>query len=226
MMRLYSYWRSSSAWRVRIALHVKQIDYVTVPVHLVADGGAQHEPGYVSKNPMAQVPLLEIDVTPQGSSLGDVTEVHRISQSMAILAYLEEGWPAPALLPSEPYRRARVRQLAYLISSGIQPLQNLSVLQHLEGDLGQDRKAWAQRFIERGLSAYEGSSRGIRGLFSVGDEPSWADLCLIPQLYNARRFEVDLSKLSPLIDIERRCQALTPFQQAHPDRQIDAPAPK
>ncbi|ACY19022.1 maleylacetoacetate isomerase [Haliangium ochraceum] len=224
MMRLYAYWRSSCSWRVRLALAIKEVEHVVVPVHLVKDGGEQHGGAYIAKNPMAQVPLLEIDEAPLGSPLGEGSTVHRIAQSMAILAFLEERYPEPALLPEDIYARARARELAELVSSGIQPLQNLGVLQHLSEQLGQDSKAWSQRWIMRGLVAFEEASRGLRGRYSVGDELSWADLCLIPQMYNARRFGVDLTRVPALVDIERRCAELPAFQRAHPDAQPDAPA--
>jgi maleylpyruvate isomerase len=218
MMKLYSYWRSTCSWRVRIALQWKSLPHEIVPVHLIAEGGQQHGAEYLAKNPMAQVPLLEETVAEGAES------VWRIGQSMAILAYLEERYPQPALLPDDVFQRAMVRQLADLVSSGIQPLQNLSVLNHLS-DLGQDSKAWSQRWIHRGLLAFDQTSRQTRGAFCVGDRVSWADVCLIPQLYNARRFGVDLSEVPALVAIEARCEALEAFQRAHPDRQVDAPAP-
>lgn len=215
MIKLYSYWRSSCSWRVRIALHWKGVAHEIVPVHLLADGGQQRQPEYRAKNPMAQVPLLEIE---------DGGAIQRIGQSLAILAYLEERFPEPALLPADPYLRARARQLAELVASGIQPLQNLSVTQHLDA-LGQDSKAWLQHWVGRGLAAFEETARETRGEFCVGDQVSWADLCLIPQLYGARRYGIDLSGMPALLAIEERCQALEPFRRAHPDQQVDAPAP-
>lgn len=220
MIKLYSYWRSTCSWRVRIALQWKELTHEIVPVHLVADGGQQHGAEYLAKNPMAQVPLLE----ETGASAGGAETVWRLGQSLAILAYLEERYPEPALLPGDIHQRAMVRQLAELVSSGIQPLQNLSVLNHLT-ELGQDSKAWSQRWIHRGLLAFDRTSRQTRGDFCVGDRLSWADVCLIPQLYNARRFGVDLSEVPALLAIEARCEALEAFQRAHADRQVDAPAP-
>lgn len=213
MMKLYSYWRSTCSWRVRIALQWKELAHEIVPVHLVADGGQQHRAEYLAKNPMAQVPLLEVT---------DAGGEWRLGQSLAILAYLEERFPEPALLPDDIAQRAMVRQLAELVSSGIQPLQNLGVLNHLT-ELGQDSKAWSQRWIRRGLLAFDQTARQSRGAFCVGDRVSWADVCLIPQLYNARRFGVELSEMPALLEIEARCEALEAFQRAHPDRQVDAP---
>jgi maleylpyruvate isomerase len=214
MMKLYSYWRSTSSWRVRIALHWKGIAHEIVPVHLLADGGQQHQAEYRARNPMAQVPLLEIDQD----------GVQRIGQSLAILAYLEERFPEPALLPGDPYLRARARQLADLVASGIQPLQNLAVTQHLD-QLGQDSKAWLRHWVGRGIRAFDETARETRAAFCVGDQVSWADLCLIPQLYSARRFGVDLSEVPALLAIEERCLAIEAFRRAGPDQQVDAPAP-
>jgi maleylpyruvate isomerase len=219
MIKLYSYWRSTSSWRVRIALHWKGIAHEIVPVHLLADGGQQRQAEYRAKNPMAQVPLLEIDQ----SSTAPGT-VQRIGQSMAILAYLEERFPEPALLPGDPYLRARVRQLAELVASGIQPLQNLSVTQHLD-ELGQDSKAWLRHWVGRGIVAFDQTAAETRGSFCVGDQVSWADVCLIPQLYSARRFGIDLSQVPAHLAIEERCQAMEAFRRAGPDQQVDAPAP-
>jgi maleylpyruvate isomerase len=232
-MKLYSYWRSSCAWRVRIALHWKGIAHQIVPVHLLADGGQQRQADYTVRNPMAQVPLLEIEPEPHdpaqpgaqhGAQPGVQRGVQRIGQSLAILGYLEERFPEPALVPGDPYLRARARQLAELVASGIQPLQNLSVTQHLD-QLGQDSKAWLQHWVGRGMRAFDDTARDTRGEFCVGDQVSWADLCLIPQLYSARRFGIDLTEVPALLAIEERCQALDAFQRAAPEQQADAPAP-
>ena len=219
MMKLYSYWRSTSSWRVRIALHWKGIAHEIVPVHLLADGGQQRQADYRAKNPMAQVPLLEI-LDGDAAQFG----VRRIGQSMAILAYLEERFPEPALLPGDPYLRARVRQLAELVASGIQPLQNLSVTQYLD-EQGQDSKAWLRHWVGHGIVAFDETARETRGSFCVGDQVSWADVCLIPQLYSARRFGIDLAQVPALLAIEERCQAMEAFRRASPDQQVDAPGP-
>ncbi len=210
-MKLYGYWRSSSAWRVRIGLGLKGIDYVNEPVHLVADGGRQHSASHLARNPMAQVPVLEVE--------HDGTTVY-LSQSLAILTYLDAVQPAPPLVPSEPLARARAWQYAEVINAGIQPLQNLAVLKRIEA-LGGDRGAWGRRVIDRGLVAIEQQLSG-RTAFLVGDHPTVADLCLVPQLYNARRFGLDLESYPALLAIEARCQALPAFEAAHPDRQPDA----
>lgn len=228
MMKLYSYWRSTSSWRVRIALNWKEIAHEIVPVHLLEDGGQQHQAEYRARNPMAQVPLLEIDGDgPDGEAgrPGGVQRgVQRIGQSLAILAYLEDRFPDPALLPSDPYLRARAHQLAELVASGIQPLQNLAVTQHLD-QLGQDSKAWLRHWVGRGIRAFDETARETRATFCVGERVSWADLCLIPQLYSARRFGVDLSDVPALLAIEERCLEIEAFRRAGPDQQIDAPAP-
>lgn len=212
-MKLYGYWRSSSAWRVRIALHHKQLSFENIPVHLVNDGGQQRKPEHTARNPMAQVPVLAVE------HLG---EEHHLSQSLAILEYLEETHPEPALLPRDPVQRAKARQLAEMVNSGIQPLQNLRVLVALQSTYGVDRLVWGRSVIADGLAAVEAVAQHTSGAFLVGDTPSFADLCLVPQLYNARRFSVDLEPLPTLRAIEARCEALPAFAAAHPSQQPDA----
>lgn len=212
-MKLYGYWRSSCSWRVRISLNLKGLSYEDVPVHLVKDGGEQHGEAHRARNPMRTVPTLE--VTEGG-------RVHHLSQSLAILEYLEERHPSPALLPAEPLARARVRMLAEMVNSGIQPLQNLSVLQRLKGELRADEKAWSAYWIQRGLEALQVAVQETAGTYCVGEAVSLADLCLVPQLYNARRFGVDLEPFGLLTRIESACAGLPAFQAAHPDRQPDA----
>jgi maleylpyruvate isomerase len=212
-VRLYGYWRSSCSWRVRLALEFKGLAYEYVPVHLVKDGGEQHSEAHRARNPMRTVPTLE---------LSEGGRVHHLSQSLAILEYLEERHPSPALLPAEPLARARVRMLAEMVNSGIQPLQNLSVLQRLEHELKADEKAWSVYWLERGLTALQAAVEPTAGTYCVGDAVSFADLCLVPQLYNARRFGVDLEPHGVLTRIEAACALLPAFQAAHPDRQPDA----
>ncbi len=207
-MKLFTYWRSSSSWRVRIALEYKGLDYEYIPVHLVNAGGEQHQIEHLAKNAMAQIPVLEV---------GDVY----ISQSMAIFEYLEEMFPEPSLLPEDPVMRAYTRQLAEIVNSGIQPLQNLSVIQRLKS-MDIDPKPWCQHFIRMGLLAYQDLSKACGGQFSCGDAVTWADACLIPQLYNARRFELDFSEFEYLSAIEEKLSALEPFINAHASRQPDA----
>ncbi len=212
-MRLYGYWRSSSTWRVRIALAHKGLDYEHVPVHLLEDGGHQRKPEYTVKNPAAQVPLLEWE---EGG------QTRRLAQSMAILDYLERTHPEPALLPADPYLRARAIELAEIVNAGIQPMQNLSLLQRVVQDFGADKLAWGRGYIEKGLAALQTRASDVAGDFLVGDQLTWADLLLVPQLYNARRFQVDLEPLELLTRIEARCAELPAFAAAHPDQMPDA----
>lgn len=211
--KLYGYWRSSCSYRVRIALGLKGIAYETVPVHLLKDGGQQRADAYRARNPMAQVPLLEIEHEP-----GLVVE---LTQSVAILEYLEERFPQPALLPSCAYLRARVRKCVEIVNSGVQPLQNLSLLGELKR-LGGDAAAFAKAANERGLAALEAEAESAGGAFMIGDELTLADVMLVPQVYSARRFGVDLAAYPTLASIDARLAELPAFAAAHPDRQPDA----
>lgn len=212
-MKLHGYWRSSCTWRVRIALHYKGAPFEYCPVNLLSGSGEQHRDDYRRKNPMEQVPALEIVEDGVTRCLG---------QSLAILEWLEERFPEPPLLPRSSYLRARTRQLAEIINSGTQPFQNLTVAKLVKHELGGDSTAFARRFIEKGLSAFQAVAEEVTGRYSVGDEPSLADLCLIPQLYGARRHSVDLGAFPLLQGIEERCMQLPAFQAAHADKQIDA----
>lgn len=211
-MILYDYWRSSSAWRVRIALHFKGIAFERRVVNLSPNAGEQHTPEFRALNPSGQVPVL---IPEEGA--------RPIAQSMAILAYLEERFPAPPLLPplDDPWRRARARQLAEIVNSGIQPFQNLAVLTRLK-ELGVDATAWARECNARGLAALETASQETEGTFLVGDAPSIADIYLIPQLYSARRWSVDLAPYPTLLRVEATCASLPAFAAAHADVQTDA----
>lgn len=211
-MKLYGYWRSSATWRVRIVLQTKGLAYEYVPVHLVQDGGQHKADWYKELNPSAQVPTLELPINGQTRCL---------SQSVAMFEYLEAAYPAPAMLPTDPYLRARTRQLGEIVNSGIQPLQNLSVLNQLKTH-NVDSKKWSQKWIDQGLRAYQRVVEETGGIYSVGDHVSWADACLIPQLYNARRFELPLDDFSRLLAIEAACEALPAFQAAHANAQPDA----
>jgi maleylpyruvate isomerase len=183
-----------------------------VAVHLLEDGGRQHAAEYRDKNPMRQVPLLEIE---------EADETRRIGQSMAIIEYLEQRFPEPSLLPEDPYLAAKARQMAEIVNSGIQPVQNLRVLQAIV-ELGGDKREWGKRWIESGLDAVEAEAAPLANRYSVGDRVSYADIFLVPQLYNARRFDVDLSRYPTLSRVERACNELPPFAAAHPDKQPDA----
>ncbi len=215
-LRLYTYWRSSSAWRVRIGLALKGLGHELVPVDLSAQ--EQFGDAHRARNPMAQVPVLE--VAEGGRTL-------RLPQSMAILEWLDERYPEPPLLPADLDGRARVRALAEHVNSGIQPLQNALVLRLLREKVPGWDKEWARSFIARGLDALERAvGDGGAGRFCPGAAPGLADCYLVPQLYNARRFGVDVAPWATLRRIEEACAALAPFQAAHPDRQPDAPPPE
>jgi maleylpyruvate isomerase len=212
-MKLYSYWRSSSSWRVRTALASKGIDYDYEAIHLLNEGGIQHSEAHQSRNPMEQVPVLEVAIDDQ---------TRHLAQSMAILEFLEESHPEPALLPKDTFLRARSRQLAEVVNSGIQPVQNLLLLQKLGRSFDVDAKAWCAPFIGDGLRGYDTLVAETAGAFSVGDEPTFADLCLIPQMYNARRFKVDMSEMETILRIEKNCMELDAFRESHPEQQPDA----
>jgi maleylpyruvate isomerase len=214
MMKLYNYWRSSASWRVRIALHIKGLVFEYVPVHLVQR--EQKSLDHHARNPMEQVPALELELGGQRVL---------VAQSIAILELLEELYPNPALLPADPYLRARTRELAEIVNSGIQPHQNLSPMQRIDELAPQAGKAHAKHFNELGLAAFEERVRDIAGRFCVGDAPTFADLCLIPQLNAARRMGVeDLEARCPtLLRIEAACNELPAFRDSQPDTQPDAP---
>ncbi|XP_025298231.1 maleylacetoacetate isomerase isoform X2 [Canis lupus familiaris] len=204
---LYSYFRSSCSWRVRIALALKNIDYETIPTNLIKDGGQQFSKEFQALNPMKQVPVLKID----GITIG---------QSLAIIEYLEETRPTPRLLPQDPKKRAYVHMISNLIVSGIQPLQNLSVLKQLRQE---NNLPWAQKAISSGFQALEQILQGTAGKYCVGDEVTMADLCLVPQVANAERFEVDLTPYPAISRINKTLLALEAFQVSHPCRQPDTP---
>jgi maleylpyruvate isomerase len=206
-MKLYNYWRSSASWRVRIALHYKKLPFEYLPVNLLEQ--QQRSDDYRGLNPMQQVPTLLLD------------DGRQLAQSLAILEYLEETRPTPPLLPSDPYLRARTRQLAEIVNSGIQPFQNIPLIA-LWSQHGLDAKAIVSGFIARGLDALAASAQPIAGQFLVGDAPSFADCCLVPQLNAARRFGLDVASWPLLAQVEKKCEALEAFQLAHADRQPDA----
>ncbi len=209
---LYTYFRSSAAYRVRIGLNLKGIRYEPRFVHLAR--GEQEKPAYRELNPLGLVPTLV-----HGSSV--------LTQSLAILEYLDEVFPTPPLLPPEPGLRARARALAYLVACDIHPLNNLRVLKYLEHDMGQcpeARRHWYRHWIAEGFLALErllGMDAGA-GLFCLGEIPSLADVCLIPQVFNARRFDCDLERFPHIRAIEAHCLTLPAFSQASPEVQPDA----
>jgi maleylpyruvate isomerase len=214
-MKLYSYWRSSSAYRVRIALGFKGLQYEPSFVHLVRAGGEQHQPNFLGKNPLGQIPVLELELGEQGSPVF-------LTQSLAIIEYLEERFPDPPLLPRDLLARARVRELSELINSGIQPFQNLSTTAFLAEVAPElDKRRWYERFVEQRLAILEARAAQLSGRYLVGDEVSIADVLLVPQLYAARRVGVSPDLLPTLSRVEAECLKLEGFATAHPDRQAD-----
>ena len=211
-MKLYSFFRSSAAYRVRIALALKGLTYEYVPVQIAR--GLQFEAPYRDISPQALVPILDDD--------GEL-----LQQSLAIVEYLDETHPEPSLLPAAPIERSRVRSLALLIACEIHPLNNLRVLKYLTGTLGlseEQKLAWYRHWVTTGFTALERrlATESGTGRFCHGDAPGYADIALVPQVANARRFEVDLSAFPTIVRIDAACSALPAFQQAAPARQPDA----
>ncbi|XP_070697807.1 maleylacetoacetate isomerase isoform X1 [Pempheris klunzingeri] len=204
---LHGYFRSSCSWRVRIAFALKGIEYDQVPVNLIKDGGLQFTQQYKTLNPMQQVPAVEID--------GIV-----LSQSLAVIQYIDETRPGPRLLPADPQKRAQVRMISDVIASGIQPLQNLHVIQKI----GAEKLQWAQHFIDRGFQALEPILKQTAGKYCVGDEISMADICLVPQVYNAERFKVDVGQYPTIKRLNQTLLEIEAFNVSHPTRQPDTPA--
>jgi maleylacetoacetate isomerase len=204
---LYSYFRSSASWRVRIALAYKKIDYEYRAVNLIKDGGEQKQAAYMALNPSGLVPALVIDG-------------HTLGQSVAILEYLEESRPEPRLLPTDLFQRAVVRQMVQIIAADTQPVQNLRVLNHVE-KIGGNKQEWAQHYIALNFTALETLLLRHAGRCCVGDQLSMADVCLVPQLANANRFGVDLSKFPTITRIGASLAERPEFKAAHPDNQPD-----
>lgn len=216
-IKLYSYWRSSACYRVRIALNLKGLAYETIPVHLVKDGGEQHLPGFQEINPQELIPVLM-----HGGRV--------LRQSLAIMEYLDETFAAKPLLPSIARDRQRARAIAQTIACDIHPLGNLRVQQYLESHFGasQDqRDDWTRHWIRTGFEALEKVlvDNPSTGAFCEGDSPTMADCCLVPQAYNAKRFGLDLSDFPNIDRITTACLSLAPFDAARPERQPDAPSP-
>lgn len=214
-LRLYSYWRSSAAYRVRIGLNLKGLPYETVPVHLVRGGGEQHRPEYAAVHPQKLVPLLE-----HGQ--------RRLRQSLAILEYLDEVWPEPSLLPATARERQRVRALAQVVACDIHPLNNLRVVRFFEREWNvpqPERDVWMRHWMAEGFAAIEAmlADHPATGAFCDGHAPTVADCCLVPQVYNARRFGLDLAPYPTIRRIEASCLALPAFDAARPESQPDAP---
>ena len=211
-MRLYSYWRSTAAYRVRIALNMKGLEYETVPVHLLEDGGQQHAPDYAALNPSHMVPTLVLD---DGTPL---------TQSLAICEYLDITNPEPPLLPSDPIERAHVKAAALVLAADVHPVNNLRVVQHLEARFGasrEDSAEWMRHWTGKGFDALQQVVRDDTP-FAFGDTPGFADICITAQYYNARRWDLALTPYARLTEIEQNCLALPAFDAARPENQPDA----
>ncbi|MBO6936703.1 MAG: maleylacetoacetate isomerase [Deltaproteobacteria bacterium] len=212
-VRLYGYWRSSCSWRARLVLGLKGVEYESVPVHLVK--GEQQADGYSAKNPMQQVPTLEWT--------DDSGETRVMGQSLAMAVFLDRLIPEPPLVPTDPLAAARAWELAEIVNAGIQPLQNSATLKLVE-TLGGDRADHARGVIDKGLAAMERLAATLPGEGFLFDQaPSIVEVCLVPQLYNARRFGLDVAAYPRLLAAEEASASLPAFAAAHPDVQPDAP---
>lgn len=211
-MKLHGYWRSSAAYRVRIALNIKGLEAEHCPVHLVNNGGEQHSAGYQLLNPAELVPTLED---------GDLS----LNQSLAIIQYLEDRYPQVALYPADPAQKAAVLAFALDIACDIHPLNNLRVLQYLTGPLAlseTQKMQWIKHWLAVGFTALEKRLAATAGRYCFGDSVTLADLCLVPQVYNALRFQLDMTEYPLINAIYQRCNALEAFQKAAPEQQADA----
>ncbi|MBT3989240.1 MAG: maleylacetoacetate isomerase [Rhodospirillaceae bacterium] len=214
-MKLYDYFRSSAAYRARIALNLKELDYEHISVHLTKEGGEQFKSDYTELNPQNLVPTL-------------IDGKAKITQSMAIMEYLEEVYPEPSFLPGDAVDRAQIRALANIVACDIHPLNNLRIRLYLVDEMDvsvENREVWMGHWVRKGFEAYEKLyAQGPTGKFSHGDQPSMADICLIPQMANARRpdHNIDVADFPTLLKIEEACQALPAFEKALPANQPDA----
>lgn len=204
---LYDYARSSAAYRVRIGLNLKKVDYERRTVNLL--DGEQKGEAYRTLNPQGLVPMLEIDG-------------HRLTQSLAILVYLDQAYPEPRLMPADPFDGAHVRAMAMTVACDVHPLNNLRVLKYLKRELGQPQDAvdrWYAHWVSEGLAALEALAAPRAGDFLFGDEATLADVCLVPQMFNARRFNVPLESYPALLRADANASKVEAFAAAHPDRQ-------
>jgi maleylacetoacetate isomerase len=210
-VKLYSYFRSSAAYRMRIALNLKGIAFETVAVHLTRGGGEQHRPEFQAVNPQKRVPVLALD------------NGERLLQSLAIMEYLDEVYPDPPLLPKDPVARAQVRAVAQIIACDIHPLNNTSTLNYLRGPLTTDDKAindWYRHWVTAGFEAVEALIKPAP--YAFGASVTMADICLVPQVFNARRFAVPLDRFPAIVAADAAATALPAFEAARPERQPDA----
>lgn len=213
-MKLFTYFRSSAAYRTRIALNLKGLPYEAVPVHLLRDGGQQKQAAYRVINPLGIIPSLE-------------TDAGVLTQSLAIIEWLDETYPQVPLLPADADSRARVRAIAQTIACEIHPLNNLRVLDYLTKNLGiseEQKNDWYRHWVNEGLAAIEQllAADARTGTFCHGEKPGLADCCLVPQVFNARRFNCDLDALPTILRIVEACEAMPAFQSASPALQLDA----
>ena len=210
-MQLYTYFRSSAAYRVRIALNLKGLSAEMIPIHLQKEGGLNKKPEYRAVNPQMRVPALRLDS-------GEL-----LTQSLAIIEYLDEVVPEPPLLPRDPVDRAKVRSIAQLIACDIHPLNNVSALRYLKNELGQDQAKidrWYHHWILEGFDAMEVMVRPAP--YAFGSAVTLADICLVPQVYNARRLKTPLERFPKLVAIDAACAKLAAFERARPENQPDA----
>lgn len=212
MMTLYGYWRSSASYRIRIALNMKGVDYTYSPVDLVA--GEQSMPNHLKRNAQGYVPVLELE---DGTFL---------TQSLAIMDYLDATFDAPRFMPRDALLRSKILSAALVIAADTAPIQNSSVLNHIKSEYGQDQDAamaWARRWIEKGFSALEPIAEIRETRFLYTNDPAFFEICLTPQVYNARRFGVNMNLFPALSEIDAACRAYPEFSKAAPENQIDTP---
>jgi maleylacetoacetate isomerase len=207
--RLYSYFRSSCSWRVRIALNLAGLEVEQVHIHLVKNGGEQHSQDYKKLNPLGQVPTLEMDGL-------------LLTQSVAIMEYIHDTHPEAHILPEDPAMKAKVRMITEMICSGIQPIQNLSVMQKHSQDQAE-RMAWSKYWITAGFRALEAVLQKTAGECCVGDTVTMADCCIVPQVFNAARFSVDMSEFPMIEKLNENLSSRPEFMAAHPTQQPDCP---
>ena len=215
-MKLYDYYRSSASYRVRIALNLKGLSYEQVAISLLDK--EQNSAAYSALNPNQLVPgFARRETTDSGAE-----DTAVLGQSLAIIEYLDECYPEPALLPSDPWHKAQCREIALIVACDIHPLNNLRVLNYLNSELGvnqNEKMVWYHHWLKQGFLSLESLSSRYKTQFLCTDTPSLADICLIPQLYNAKRFGFETKHYPRLLEIEQKCLALPAFQQAHPDSQ-------